>query len=181
MPRHLFKRLAPSPEAIRENKCLQVFGAFIHSPNLWHLNRHAVARAFATGFFWALIPIPFQMVFSAGTAILWRANLPISITLVWLTNPLTMPPVFYGTYRIGAWIVDAPHIEFPREVDVDWFFASLNIIWEPLFVGSLLSAFVAGLIGYAAIHGFWRWHTVRRYRLRRAVKAPTIGQSESGA
>jgi uncharacterized protein (DUF2062 family) len=25
---------------------------------------------------------------------------------VWITNPITMPPIFYGCYKLGAWILD---------------------------------------------------------------------------
>jgi len=180
MPKHLFRKLALTPEAVQRNWCLQLFGTILHSPNLWHLNRHAVARAFATGFFWALIPIPFQMVFAAGTAILWRANLPLSIALVWLTNPVTIPPIFYATYRMGAWILDAPLVHFPPELDADWFFGSLEITWRPLFVGSLIGAFIASLLGYAAIHWFWRWYIVKRYRSRRPPRAVTPRQPDTG-
>lgn len=171
MPRRLLKRLAPSPSAIRANRCLRIFGDFIHDPNLWHLNRHAVARAFGIGLFWAFVPIPFQMVFAAGIAILWRANIPLSVTLVWISNPITIPPIFFATYMIGAWLLGSPPVDLPHHLDVDWFLKSLDIIWKPLFVGSLLVSFVAGGIGYFGIHGLWRWHTVRRYRQRR-IPAP---------
>jgi uncharacterized protein len=104
MPRRLFKRYMPSPDSIKGNKSLRFLGTLIHDPNLWHLNRHSVARAMAVGLFWAMIPMPMQMLAAAAVAIALRANLPISIGLVWLTNPITMPPVFYCSYKLGAWL-----------------------------------------------------------------------------
>lgn len=95
MPRRLFKRYMPTPDSIKGNKSLRFLGKLIHDPNLWHLNRHSVARAMAIGLFWAMIPMPMQMLAAAAVAIPLRANLPISIGLVWLTNPITMPPIFY--------------------------------------------------------------------------------------
>ncbi len=168
MPRRLLRKITPSPATISANRCLRIFGNFIHDPNLWHLNRHAVARAFGIGLFWAFVPIPFQMVFAAGIAILWRANIPLSVTLVWISNPVTIPPIFYATYQFGAWLLASPTLDFPQELDIDWFIQSLDTIWKPLFVGSLVTSFIAGGVGYFGIHGFWRWRTVRRFRQRRA-------------
>ena len=94
MPRRIFKRYMPDPERIRGDKSLRFLGKLIHEPNLWHLNRRSVARAMAVGLFAAFIPLPMQMLLAASLAIPVRGNLPISIGLVWLTNPITMPPVF---------------------------------------------------------------------------------------
>lgn len=91
MPRRLFKRYMPDPESIRSQKSLRFLGKLTHDPNLWHLNRHSVSRAMAAGLFAAFIPMPMQMLLAAGLAVWIRSNLPISVGLVWLTNPITIP------------------------------------------------------------------------------------------
>ena len=179
MPKEFLKKVMPSHDTVRNSRCLQVFGTFLHSPNLWHLNRHAVARAFAIGLFWALIPVPFQMVFAAGAAIMWRANFPLSVSLVWLTNPITMPPIFFAAYSMGAWLLGSPPLELPENLNVHWFLHSMAIIWKPLFLGSLLSGFFAGLTGYFLIHYLWRWQTVRKYRARKPAPDPIVRQPAS--
>jgi uncharacterized protein (DUF2062 family) len=65
MPRKFFQRFLPKPQTIRDNKTLQIFGDWLHEPNLWHLNRRSVAGAFAVGLFFAWMPVPFQMALAA--------------------------------------------------------------------------------------------------------------------
>jgi len=126
MPRRFFKRYMPHPDRIKGNKSLRFLGALIHDSNLWHLNRHSVSRAMAIGLFWAMIPMPMQMLASALCAIPARANLPIAIGLVWLTNPLTMPPVFYCNYKVGAWLMDTPAMAMPEHLTLAWVAQMLN-------------------------------------------------------
>ena len=108
MPKKTIKRMMPDHQTIKENKYLKIFGNLLHNANLWHLNRHSGAKAFAVGLFFAFIPVPFQMVLAAGAAILFHANLPLAIALVWLTNPLTMPFIFYACYLVGTWVLAVP-------------------------------------------------------------------------
>ena len=175
MPKHLIRRFAPDHQALREHRHLQIFGKLLHDPNLWHLNRRSVSGAFAVGLFWAMIPMPFQMVAAAATSILFRVNLPIAVALVWITNPLTMPPIFYFNYLVGTWLL--PDCEPIGEVHMtmEWLADSLGEIWLPLYLGSVVVGLVLAAVGYVAIRGFWRWHVVRQYRsrLQRGRKRPS--------
>ena len=101
MPKRLIKKYMPDPEKLKQQKSLQFLGDRLHEPNLWHLNRRSVSLAFAVGLFAAWIPTPGQMAIAAAAAFYFRANLPISVALVWVTNPLTMPPMFYFAYIVG--------------------------------------------------------------------------------
>ncbi|MCF6354262.1 MAG: DUF2062 domain-containing protein [Candidatus Polarisedimenticolaceae bacterium] len=167
MPKKLIKRYAPDKETIRNHKYLRIFGRQLRDPSLWHLNRRSVSGAFAVGLFWAFIPIPFQMVAAAAMAIPARVNLPISVALVWITNPLTMPPIFYSTYLVGTWILGEPMQEVEFELTVDWVMNSIGGIWQPLYLGSLLCALVAATVGYVVMRGYWRWYVVSQLKKRR--------------
>jgi len=105
MAKKLIKKWFPHQDRIRHHQHLQFLGHRLHDPNLWHLNRRSVAGAFAVGLFCAMLPIPFQMVVAAVLAILARVNLPISVMLVWITNPLTMgeiwEPLLLGSVLLG--------------------------------------------------------------------------------
>lgn len=170
MPKRIFKRYTPDYETIRNHKHLRMFGRLLHDPNLWHMNRRSVSGAFAVGLFWAFVPIPFQMVGAAATAIAARVNLPISVALVWITNPITIPPIFYSTYLLGTWIMGEPPQHHQFELSIDWMAASLGDIWQPLFLGSLLCGIIAAILGYLIIRGFWRWHVVASMRRRKERK-----------
>ncbi|MET1080128.1 MAG: DUF2062 domain-containing protein [Pseudomonas sp.] len=166
MPRRLFKRYMPNPDSIRHNKSLRFLGQLIHDPNLWHLNRHSVARAMAMGLFAAFIPLPLQMLLAASLAILVRANLPISVGLVWLTNPITMPPVFYCTYQLGAWLLQVPARSLPSDLTVDWVTQELSTLWQPFLLGSVVCAVLFALLGYFVTMLYWRWWVRHTWRKR---------------
>ena len=167
MPKHIIKRFTPDHEVIRNHKHLRLFGDLLHDPNLWHLNRRSVSGALAVGLFWAFIPIPMQMVAAAATAIFVRVNLPISVALVWITNPITMPPIFYFTYLVGTWILGTPARTEPFELSFEYLSHSMSAIWQPLFLGSFVCALLAAGIGYCVMRGFWRLHIVQQLRRRR--------------
>lgn len=166
MPRHLFKRYMPDPTLVREHKSLRFLGTLLHDPNLWHLNRHSVARAMAAGLFAAFIPAPMQMLIAASLAIPIRANLPISVGLVWLTNPLTMPPIFYCTYKMGSWLLGIPPMELPDELTWEWISGELAIVWKPFLLGSLIAGAALGALAYGLTMAYWRWWVAHNWRKR---------------
>ena len=121
MPKKFIQRWMPNHEKVRNHPHLnKVFGTLLHDPNLLHLNRRSVTGAFFIGLFMAFMPIPFQMIPAAACAIWLRVNLPISIGLVWITNPITMPPIFYFSYKLGAWTLGMPVNTVEFDISVDW-------------------------------------------------------------
>ena len=170
MPKHFIKKITPDHNTIRNHKHMRIFGDFLHDPNLWHMNRRSVSGAFATGLFWAMIPIPLQMVAAAASAILFRVNLPISVALVWITNPLTMPPIFYLNYLVGAWILDTPDLESEFEVSMEWLSESMHQIWQPLYLGSLITGLILAIVGFIGLRLLWRLHLITRIKERKLLK-----------
>ena len=167
MPKKFIQRFLPKHDVIKNHQHLQIFGKLLHSANLWHLNRRSVAGAFANGLFMAFVPVPFQMVFAAGTAILFNVNLPLSIALVWITNPITMPPMFYGTYRLGNWLMGRKGGEFHFELSFDWLTTGLAAIWQPFLLGCFVAGTIAALLGYISIRVYWRMHVLRQWNKRK--------------
>lgn len=166
MPKHLIKRIMPDAKTIRNHKYLQMFGTLLHNANLWHLNRRSASGAFAVGLFMAFMPVPFQMVLAAGAAICFQVNLPISVSLVWISNPVTMPPIFYFAYRVGTWLIGAPQGEFNFEPTMEWLMGGLGAIWQPFLLGCFVCGTVASAVGYLSIRGLWRWNVMKQWQAR---------------
>jgi uncharacterized protein (DUF2062 family) len=170
MPKKLIKRFMPDQQMIRDHKHLRFFGTLLHDPNLFHLNRRSASGAFAVGLFMAFVPLPTQMIMAAAAAILFRVNLPISVVLVWLTNPVTIPPMFYFAYLVGTWIMGEPvHMEQNAfQLSYEWLRNELAAIWQPFLLGCFITGSVSALIGYSTIRGLWRLHLVHQYQERKA-------------
>ena len=173
MPRRIIKRYMPDPEFIRSHKHLRFLGTLLHDPNILHLNRRSVSGAFAVGLFMAFVPVPFQMVLGAVGAIVARVNLPISVALVWLTNPLTMGPMYYFCYKVGAWTLGTPPLNITFEFTPEWMLQELSHIWQPFLLGCFLTGLGSAVLGYASIRLLWRLHVQHSWkqRLLRRTKA----------
>ncbi|MFP4243538.1 MAG: DUF2062 domain-containing protein [Ectothiorhodospira sp.] len=167
MVKKFIQDLFPAYQRIRHHETLRLFGAILHDPFLWHLNRRSAAGAFGVGLFTAFLPLPGQMLVAAALAIMLRVNLPISVMLVWITNPLTFAPIYYAAYTLGRWVLGVPGRGFSMELSLAWFTGELLEIWKPLVTGSLILSTVAGLGGYVAVRLLWRLHILRRLQERR--------------
>ena len=169
MPRNFLKKLF-NTQKLKEDSSFSIFGEFIHDQNLWHMRRRSVAGACAIGLFCAFIPIPIQMIIAAGLAIIFRCNLPISVALVWVTNPITMTPLFLLAYKVGTFLTDTHLGPFEFELSLNWLFTELRERWKPFLVGCLFSGTVAGLFGFIVARIMWRIHVVSFWRKRKLRK-----------
>ncbi len=171
MPRKLIRRYLPHHDTIRGHSHLRWLGTLLHDPNLWHLNRRSVSGAFAVGLFCAFIPVPFQMVIAALICMLVRVNLPVSVVLVWITNPLTIGPIFFFAYMVGTWIVGDPIPVAAADASVlEWLTSEVKANWKPFLLGCFVCGSVSAMIGYVGIRTSWRLNLMRRMRSRRNTR-----------
>lgn len=170
MPKNFLRRHLPTPAAMRTHRALRPISRWLNRPELWHLHRRSVAGAAFIGLFCAFLPVPFQMLIAAALAILARCNLPLSVMLVWLTNPITMTPIFYFAYRLGAWLLDRQIEVATIHLTWEWLSTHIGAIGWPLLIGSLVCGWVAGLTGMIIVRLTWRFHVVQRWRERKASR-----------
>lgn len=167
MPKKFIRGLLPDHQSVKDTKALKVFGALLHDPNLWHLNRRSAAGAFAIGLFFAFWPVPFQMWLSAAVAIPFRVNLPVSVATVWITNPFTMPPIFYAAYKLGATVLGAQKTAFSFELSWAWLMNSATTVGPSFLVGCGLFSVVFSIIGYYGLDSLWRYSVAKAWEHRK--------------
>lgn len=131
----------------------------------WAGDRTSFARAGFIGAVCMMLPIPFQMVLGSVLAYYLRANIPLATALAWITNPLTMWPIWYGGYKFGTWILGTPDLydmgsHIPIGSD-QWFSEIFPHIWQALYFGNLLLGFIIGTTLYLSIQHF---HLIRFVR-----------------
>ena len=127
----------------------------------------AIARGIAVGMVVAFTPtIGFQTLIALGTATLLNANRPVSIVPTWLTNPITIPPVYAFTYYLGSFFWPGPDpadvsramIAATKELeslDLLAIRAQLGVfldlgldVFMPMWIGGLMIGAVAAAVAY---------------------------------
>ncbi|MCH9645051.1 MAG: DUF2062 domain-containing protein [Proteobacteria bacterium] len=157
----LLKRYSPDPHEVKNHKHLGWLSKHLHDPSLWNFNRKSISKAFAVGLFFAFIPVPFQMLLAAPGAVIFSANLPLSIALVWITNPFTMAPIYYGCYKLGAWLLGV-QIETDAVMSLEYVWQVFGTIWQPFLLGCLVVSVLSALMGYFGVQLIYRYRVYRR-------------------
>jgi uncharacterized protein len=165
MPKRFLKKHFPSPDSIKSHKRLAKFGELFKDDALWHFNRRSVAGAFANGMFLAWVPVPLQMVLATISGIYFRVNIPISVGLVWITNPITIPPMYYGAYRLGLFVLG----QSPQNVqmNVDYILDSFAVIWQPFLLGCFIIGSMSAVVSYFIVRLLWRLYIIRQMKRKK--------------
>jgi uncharacterized protein (DUF2062 family) len=168
------RRHIPTRDSAHRHPLLRPFAKHLSQPCLWRLNKRSVPRAVALGLFvGVLIPV-MHTVIAAIFAIPTRANIAVTAVFTLIVNPLTIPPIYYAAYRIGAWELhhDSPLV---NPAAAEHFSSELSrlLFWlheasGSIVVGVLTIAFASAVVGYLGSALAWRWWVGTRWR-RRAV------------
>lgn len=177
MPRKYFRKYLPTHASIHEHRWLGRFGAFLHHPNLWHLNRHSVAGGVALGLFAGLVPGPLQMLAALLLAIPLHVNLPVALLTTLYTNPLTIVPLYVLAYEYGGLLIgETGQAVAVKTFEMDWLHLVDSMramsdwmvsLGKPLAVGLLALALTLAAVGYFGVKLAWRVHVTLAWRARR--------------
>ncbi len=118
------------------------------------INRKSISKGALVGLFWGFIPMPMQMAAVMLTTPFIRFNVPLAISTVWLSNPLTMPPMYYMEYLTGNFILGREGIK-DIELTMDWFSEHFDDILIPLYTGTAFYSIVISSLVYLFINQLW--------------------------
>ncbi|MBT5388876.1 MAG: DUF2062 domain-containing protein [Porticoccaceae bacterium] len=170
MPRKIIHRFLPDISKLLNRSSLRWVNRLSHDPNLFHLNRHSVSLAVFVGIFCAFIPLPAQTIIAAFMCFWLGANLPIGLIVIWISNPVTIPPMFYLTHRLGSYLLGTAPTEFTMSLSWEWFSNLGAGVLLPLVAGSLLCGIVFATIGYFSIRYLWRWKVIKNWEARKDLR-----------
>ena len=149
----------------------------VRHPRLWHWlhvtgclrsGPEAAARGVAVGLFIGLTPtVGFQMVLMFVASMVFRANFPVAFAVSWLSNPLTMGPLYWAFHQIGKLLYT--FVPFVRDPVPPWMLEEPAETMFFTLMGSLLVAVPFAIGGYLFSHALHRFILLRR-RARRTVR-----------
>ena len=121
---------------------------------LWSFKGHSMQAALFWGIWISMLPIVgIQMIVVFFVSLLVRANLPLIIALQWISNPLTMGPIYFADYKIGMILINLMGLKYPKNNllsrNYDWSEFSMKELlrlldtFPPMFLGgSVLGIFM---------------------------------------
>jgi len=118
------------------------------------INRKSISRGVLIGLFWGFIPMPMQMAAVLAVTPFVRFNVPIAISMVWLSNPITMPFMYYMEYQTGNLLLGSEELD-NIELTLTWFSDNWDKIILPLYVGTIPYSIGVSLLIYFIINKLW--------------------------
>jgi len=161
---------------------------------------HRIALGVAIGIFITWTPtMGIQMILTVLVSAIFRANKAVGVPFVWISNPLTIIPIYYPNYLVGCWLLGRGYEDFSfietitRELP-EGFWASLAAWWThmgtafwhvfaPLWVGSIIVGLVLGAITYPLVYYAvvgYRGHRRRHGHGRTAPPDKTTDTNDEG-
>jgi uncharacterized protein (DUF2062 family) len=168
MPRRFFRKFAFKRHHVSEQWFMSPFRHLLHDHRLWGIRRRTVVPAVAIGFFIAFMPTPGHTLMGILLALTFRVNIPVAALTTWVSNPVTMGPMYYFSYRLGRGLLNTPLREFEFEMSWDWVTHTFVTIWQPMLLGCFILGIAAAVVGYITLDLFWR-SSIADYKTRKRL------------
>ena len=135
---------------------------------LWSFRTREMRSAIFFGMIIALMPlVGIQMLIVFFMAVWLRSNLPLIVAIQWISNPLTMGPIYYADYKIGMAMMElfgiAPEPNPILQPDYDWShfqwanLADLLDTFPPMMLGGLAFGIFLGFFGASSYKWLAKW------------------------
>ncbi|MGB3724054.1 MAG: DUF2062 domain-containing protein [Pacificimonas sp.] len=160
------KRYAPSRERLTKSRWLRPVAHYIGNPNVWHFNRHSVARGVALGLFLGFaIPIGFQIILAALVAVSARANIAALALFTSVSNPASMFFIYPAQIKVGDWLLGHDTTIIRDGITMTDLAKELPVPW---IVGGVFLGTISAAVGFLTINFLWRYWVARRWQARLA-------------
>ncbi len=146
---------------------MRPFSSWLENPAYWSLNRRNITRSFALGLFLAFVPLPIHALLATAAALILRLNIPAAVIATFVTNPLTVVPMFVAAYWLGCHLLMLTPDPIQFEMTWHWFTTGLVPIWKPFLLGCLVMGVITATTGYVLLGGLWHLSLVVKYHQRK--------------
>jgi|TARA_Y100000310_G_scaffold68970_2_gene64311 uncharacterized protein (DUF2062 family) len=132
---------------------------------------HEIALGMAVGIFIGFLPfLGFQFLIGLVAIFLFRINKITTLLGVFVTNPITIPPIFAFNYIVGKFIVGAPLTSSGNLLSIN----TLLENFKPLMIGSVVVGFVVAIIAYCIAFAVVK--RIKRLHLKEKMKKSKIAK-----
>lgn len=111
---------------------------------------HYIALGMAIGIFVSITPIiPLQTIVAVALAFLVRGSKPAAALGTWVSNPLTVPLVYYADYKLGCILLNCQTMT--DSISFNSFSELMDLgleVTSAMLLGSLVIGAVLGVAGY---------------------------------
>jgi uncharacterized protein (DUF2062 family) len=116
---------------------------------------HEISLGMAIGVFIAITPtIPFHTVLAVSLAALLRGSKLAAALGVWVSNPLTIPFFYYGSYRLGRFVLGYPQLPLPDDYSLFSLIKLGKHVTVAMLHGGVLLGILPGLLAYFLTYKF---------------------------
>lgn len=131
-------------------------------------NPHNVALGMAVGIFVSILPIiPLQTIVAVALAFVVRGSKSAAALGTWLSNPLTIPLVYFANYKFGCFLLGYATTHDSIAFDSFAELMALGIdVTRAMIVGGAVIGAALGVLAYFVTFRVYR-------RLRRAARSGT--------
>ncbi|UCG14675.1 MAG: DUF2062 domain-containing protein [Deltaproteobacteria bacterium] len=114
-----------------------------------------ISLGIAIGVFIGITPtIPFHTVLAVSLAVLLRASKLAAALGVWVSNPLTIPVFYYGSYRVGKFVLGYPELTLPSDYSFLTIMQLGGRVTVAMLHGGVLLAILPSLLAYVLTFRF---------------------------
>ncbi len=185
--RRQWARYLPKREALEQVQWLRPIAHIVLRSDLWRFHRRSVPRGIAIGLaigIFLMLP-GLQVIGAVLVAMPFRANIPLAVTMTFLSNPFTTPFILLSSLGVGNWLFDL-HADVSTLFSLrahraslgaylDWLFSDA----APALVGGLGAiSLCAALIGYFSTVLLWRCWIGHKWKTRRSAYESPDAEAE---